>query len=282
MSLSRIVVAVSAAGALAAASPAFAQHRGGGGGHASTGGGHATAAPRAAAPHVASAPRPSAPRVSAVARPVAVPRVSTYRAPIYAAQRGGAGRVVPRGGFRGGPVVVAPVRFIRPYYAFRPRFSIGFGIWAGFPIAYAYPYYYPYYPYAYPYPYPYYDYGYSYPYPPAYGAYPPPPPPQPQYGGSAYPSQYPPQPSGSVGVQQGPANQNMGGLSFEITPGDAQVFVDGVLVGAVSQFTPSSQPLGLTPGRHRIEIKAPGYQTLDFDADIVAGQVIPYQGVMQR
>ena len=42
------------------------------------------------------------------------------------------------------------------------------------------------------------------------------------------------------------------------------------------------QPLGLPAGYHRIEIRAPGYQTMSFDAEIVAGQVIPYQGVMQR
>jgi len=42
------------------------------------------------------------------------------------------------------------------------------------------------------------------------------------------------------------------------------------------------QPLGLPAGRHRIEIRATGYQTMSIDADIVAGQVIPYQGAMQR
>ncbi|HEV3141791.1 MAG TPA: PEGA domain-containing protein, partial [Vicinamibacterales bacterium] len=174
---------------------------------------------------------------------------------------------------------VGPIRFIRPYYAFRPRFSIGFGIWAGFPFAYSYPYYYPYdaYPYGYPY-----DYSYGYPYPPSYSN------PYPPTYGSAYPSNdqvysYPPAgTSGSVRVEPGTQNQNSGGLSFDITPTDAEVFVDGVNVGTVGQFTPTSQPLGLTPGRHRIELRAPGYQTISFDADIVAGQVVPYQGTMQR
>ena len=62
----------------------------------------------------------------------------------------------------------------------------------------------------------------------------------------------------------------------------AQVFVDGQYVGTVGQFTPTSQPLGLTPGRHHIEIRAQGYRTMDFDADILAGQVIPYQGTLER
>ena len=60
------------------------------------------------------------------------------------------------------------------------------------------------------------------------------------------------------------------------------MFVDGEYVGTVSQFTPTSPALGLTPGRHHIEIRAAGYRTMDLDADIVAGQVIPYQGTLQR
>ena len=74
----------------------------------------------------------------------------------------------------------------------------------------------------------------------------------------------------------------MGGLSFEITPNTAQLSVDGTLVGTVGQFTPTSQPLGLVAGRHHIEVRASGYQTMSFDVDITAGQVIPYQGTMER
>jgi len=46
-------------------------------------------------------------------------------------------------------------------------------------------------------------------------------------------------------------------------------------------FDPTSQPLGLTPGRHHIEIRAAGYQTMAFDADVTAGRMIPYQGTLQ-
>jgi len=205
--------------------------------------------------------------------------------------RGASGAVARRSAPRiaGSRVVgVAPVRFYRPYYAFRPRVSLGFGLWAGFPIA--YPYYYGYYdpyysPYGYPnpylgYPYPAYRYP-AYPYP----AYPYPAYPYPPTGYPGYPtSTYPPSSSapGSVGVQPGQSQANTGGVSFAITPATAEVFVDGSYVGTVGEFTPTTQPLGLTPGRHRIEIRAQGYRTMDFDADVVAGQVIPYQGVMER
>src|SRR5207302_146501 len=44
------------------------------------------------------------------------------------------------------PVIVYP----RPYYSFRPRFSLGFGIYLGYPIAYPYAYGYPTYVYGAP------------------------------------------------------------------------------------------------------------------------------------
>ena len=71
-------------------------------------------------------------------------------------------------------------------------------------------------------------------------------------------------------------------MSFEITPSSAAVLVDGTYVGTVADFGPSSQPLGLPPGRHHIEVRADGYQTMAFEADVTAGQVLPYQGTLQR
>jgi hypothetical protein len=75
---------------------------------------------------------------------------------------------------------------------------------------------------------------------------------------------------------------NMGGLSFEITPSNGELFVDNVHVGTVGEFTSTTQPLGLPAGHHHIEIRAAGYQTISFDVDIIAGQVIPYQGSLER
>ena len=266
MNISKTLIAT---GVLAAffgvASPALAQRHGGGhsrGGSGSRGAAVSRSESRAVAPRVSSAPRmSSAPRVYSSARGVAVPR-----------------GVAPSRAYNQRFVTVAPARFFRPYYAFRPRLSLGFGLWAGYPIAYPYAYYDPYYdPYGYAYPSAYPAYGYPYP-ATSYPAYPP---------ASTYPSPaYPPSASGSIGVQPGQANpsnpSNTGGVSFEITPSDAQLFVDGNAIGTVGQFTPTTQPVGLTVGRHRIEVRDPGYQTLTFDVNIVAGQVIPYQGAMER
>jgi hypothetical protein len=168
-----------------------------------------------------------------------------------------------------------PVRFYHPYYSFRPRFSLSFGLWAGYPVPYAYSYYDPFY----------YGPSYAYPYPAT--GYPTNPYPANPYPANPYPA-YPPQTSypqtvpdpNSIGVQQGQAN--LGGLSFDITPSDAQVLVDGNFVGTVGQFSPSSQPLGLSAGNHRIEVEAQGYRTISFDVNIIAGQVLPYQGAMER
>jgi hypothetical protein len=258
-------------------------------------------------------------------------------APAYAQHRGAGrarggaasvGRAAPRGEVRVAPrgyagpraVRVAPIRFYRPYYTFRPRLSLGFGLRLGYPVRYTsyYGYYDPFYSYpSYPYPYGYaYPYPYPYSYPSTYPAYPPPAYPPTAYPPTAYPpttyppttyppttyppttyppSTYPPSayPPGSTQPaypQSGyppqgsitPSQPNTGGLSFEIQPSDAQVYVDGRYAGSVGQFSPTSQPLGLTAGRHHIQITAPGYRTMEFDADIVAGEVLPYQGTLER
>ena len=78
------------------------------------------------------------------------------------------------------------------------------------------------------------------------------------------------------------SDQNMGGVSFEISPASAGLYVDGKYIGTAGDFTSTTQPLGLAAGHHRIEIHAAGYRTLSFDADIVAGQVIPYRGELER
>jgi hypothetical protein len=189
--------------------------------------------------------------------------------------------------------VAAPFRsFSRPYYAFRPRVSVGFGLYVGYPVAF------PYYGYSYGYGYRYgnpYRYGYSYPYPP-YPAYPPypyaypdSPYPYPDYRPSASPSSaYPNNPApappaqGAIGVAPGSPQRSSGGISFEITPGNAQVYVEGQYVGLVSAFSPTDQPLTLPPGRHHIEIRLVGYQTMTFEAEVTSGQVVPYQGTLQR
>ena len=125
--------------------------------------------------------------------------------------------------------------YYRPY-VYRPRFSIGFGVFAGYPA-----------PYAYHYAYPIRVYGYRAPLAPVI--------------------------IGSAPI--------FGGVALEMSPYDADVYVDGTYAGRVEDFDGSKQPLTLVPGTHRIEVQAPGYAPLTFDVGMQAGQVIPYRGDLQ-
>jgi hypothetical protein len=198
------------------------------------------------------------------------------------AVRGGGGVVVRGGGAIRGrsfyrPSYARPY-YSRPYYTFRPRVSLGFGLWLGYPVDY----YGSPYGYAYPNAAPYaYDVAPSYGYPAApYGS--------PNSASSYPPANYPPanypsqQRAPSAGVQRGGQQSAPGGISFEITPDNAEVFVDGNYMGAAGEFGPDAQPLDLTVGRHHVEIRASGYRTMTFDADVRGGQVLPYQGTLQR
>ena len=163
------------------------------------------------------------------------------------------GRTVFVGGSRfiGGPV------FSRPFFTFRPRYNLGFGLFVGYPVAFPYGYYYSPYNYAYGYP----VYGMAEPVP----TYP-----DDNYYGSG---------SGYNGYTDNSASY--GGVTFDIQPANASVYVDGKYVGTVAEFSAQQPPLSLTLGRHHVDIRLQGFQTLSFDVDAAAGQVTPYQGAMQ-
>jgi PEGA domain-containing protein len=132
---------------------------------------------------------------------------------------------------------------------------------------------YPYYPgYAYPYVYPQYD------YPTAPDYYPPQTYSPPQTYGGDY---------GAAGVAAGLStyfmelgNQNQAGFTFDVWPVTAEVFVDGVYVGIVQDFS-AGRALTVVPGTHRIDLQAAGFRTATFDVALAAGQVVPYQGELQ-
>ena len=121
----------------------------------------------------------------------------------------------------------------RPY-VFRPRYSIGFGLFAGFPV-----------PYTYSYPYPIEVYGYRAP---------------------------------RERVMITPNSPYYGGVALEMSPYDADVFVDGTYAGRVEDFDGSEQPLTLTVGVHEIEVQAQGYEPMRVNVEVRPGQIIPYRG----
>jgi PEGA domain-containing protein len=72
-----------------------------------------------------------------------------------------------------------------------------------------------------------------------------------------------------------------GSLRIETIPGFAQVFVDGFYSGVADEFGVLGRPLTLTAGSHRVELRAPGYETLAFSVLIEANEIVRYRGDMQ-
>ena len=228
MTLKYFIIPITFVAALAVgAAPASAQH--GGGGHMSSGG-H-TSGGHTSGGHVRGGGG------------------SFHGAPHDSHFRGVNPRFNGGHGFRGPFARVRVVRpFHGPFFAFRPRFNLGFGLIIGYPVPYPWDY-------VAPYPYPYDDDPY----------------------GLTYDAPDDPGNSSTLADEQ----RDYGGMSFDITPGDANVLVDGTNVGTAQTFSPSSAPLTLTPGLHHVVIEKPGYQSMTFDSDVVERQVIPYQGTMQ-
>jgi hypothetical protein len=149
---------------------------------------------------------------------------------------------------------------------FKPRFNVGFGVVVGYPVI--YPYAYPYDPFS-PTP--------ATPYNPA-------PPARNTYSNVDSLST-----AGNVTAESSlPASiacegsAPCGGVSFDITPASAQIYIDGVFAGIVDDFADTGTPLLLAPGDHYVELRLAGYRTASFDVTIAPGEVTPYQGTLER
>ena len=79
-----------------------------------------------------------------------------------------------------------------------------------------------------------------------------------------------------------PGMHQYGGLSFDIQPSDADVWIDGEYVGMVGTFTPYGEPLTLWPGVHHVAIVCEGFRTMEWEVTVQPGQVIPYRGMLAR
>ncbi len=76
-------------------------------------------------------------------------------------------------------------------------------------------------------------------------------------------------------------DRDEGSLRLKLKPREAQVYVDGYLVGDVDSFDGMFQKLDLPGGGHRIELKAQGYEPLQFDVLITPGETVTYKGEMK-
>ena len=186
-------------------------------------------------------PRSAGPQASSAPRGYAAPR----------------GSVAPRG------YAAPPSYSTRGHAVPRPAYGYGYGPSHGYGYGarpyYAYPYgYRPYYSF---HPHFFLSFGFSVGYP------------------VAYPTWYNPYAVGTFGYGV-PYGVAYGGLSFNVQPYDAAVFIDGVFIGSAYDFGPQSAPLTLRAGLHHIELRANDCQPIAFDITVVPGQVIPYEGTM--
>jgi hypothetical protein len=61
-------------------------------------------------------------------------------------------------------------------------------------------------------------------------------------------------------------------IKLHVNPDRAAVFVDGVFVGHVAEFNGIGKAMLVAPGKRKIVISLPGYQTFETDIDLVANQ----------
>ena len=61
-------------------------------------------------------------------------------------------------------------------------------------------------------------------------------------------------------------------IKMSVSPNRAAVFVDENYVGHVDEFDGPGQALLLAPGKHKIKITLPGYQTFETEVNLLANQ----------
>jgi hypothetical protein len=88
--------------------------------------------------------------------------------------------------------------------------------------------------------------------------------------------------SGSYASQGVYGSHEQGNLKLKVKPRDAKVYVDGYFVGVVDQFDGLMQKLALDVGRHKVEIKADGYETAEFDVLINAQKTVTFEGTLKK
>jgi PEGA domain-containing protein len=167
--------------------------------------------------------------------------------PAYSRPRDGrpvTGTAVARGTTDPG---TGPVVIYRPYYPYYPWYYGGYGYGLGYLF---------YDPWGY-----YGGYGWGDPY--GYGG----------YGGYSG--------GGSGGYSVSRSYKETGNLRLKIDPKKAQIYVDGYYVGVVDSFDGTFQKLPLDAGGHKIELKADGYEPLEFDVLITPGETSTYKGEMK-
>ena len=61
-------------------------------------------------------------------------------------------------------------------------------------------------------------------------------------------------------------------LKLDVQPGRAAVFLDGKFVGHAGEFGGVGHSMLISPGKHRIKVELPGYQTFETEVNLLVGQ----------
>ena len=61
-------------------------------------------------------------------------------------------------------------------------------------------------------------------------------------------------------------------IKLTVNPERAAVFVDGVFIGHVAEFHGVGKALLVAPGKRKIKISLPGYQTFETEVNLVVNQ----------
>ena len=78
------------------------------------------------------------------------------------------------------------------------------------------------------------------------------------------------------------STREQGNLKLKVKPRNAKVYVDGYFVGLVDEFDGAFQKLALNSGRHKVEVRAEGFETAEFDVLITPDQTVTFQGDLKR
>ncbi len=93
-----------------------------------------------------------------------------------------------------------------------------------------------------------------------------------------YPWPYPYPPYGGWRVY---AEWQTANIRIDVTPNDAQVYVDGYYAGIVDDFDGVFQHLTVRAGSHVLEIRRVGYRSLAFEVSLYPGESITYRRAME-
>ena len=77
-------------------------------------------------------------------------------------------------------------------------------------------------------------------------------------------------------------NVPLGGLQLGIEPRSAEVYVDGIYAGVVSEFSGYLQPLEIAAGPHLVTFLDPAYDPLTISVMIVPGRTVTWRATLTR